>query len=67
MIDFREQGVSTVLVSHNLDAIEKSCSHCLWMDHGKLRANGPVAEVVAEYRAWVIAQNGGLALPASGS
>jgi len=57
MMDFRERGVTTVLVSHSLSAIKKICTSCLWLDRGKVRAFGPVDEVSDEYFEWVEAQN----------
>lgn len=58
MLDFQERGVTTVLVSHNLDAIGEICTECLWLDHGRLMAGGTVDEVTSKYRAWVENQNG---------
>jgi len=59
MLGFQERGVTTVLVSHSLSAIEKICSSCLWLDHGQLKAYGPVDQVIAEYLVCVEAQNKG--------
>jgi ABC-type polysaccharide/polyol phosphate transport system ATPase subunit len=42
-----------VMVSHDLDAIEKTCTRALWMDHGRMIQSGPCAEVIAAYRAAV--------------
>jgi lipopolysaccharide transport system ATP-binding protein len=42
-----------VLVSHDLDSIEKTCNHAVWMDHGRMVQQGPCAEVTAAYRASV--------------
>ncbi len=62
MRDFQDRGVTTVLVSHSLSAIEKICSSCLWLDHGKVKASGSVDDVTSEYRAWVESQNGNQAM-----
>ena len=40
-----------VMVSHDLDALAKFCSRVLWMDHGRVRQDGPTAEVLAVYTA----------------
>lgn len=42
-----------VMVSHDLDAIEKTCTRAVWMNHGQIVHNGPCSEVIAAYRASV--------------
>ncbi len=42
-----------VMVSHDLEAIEKTCTRAIWMDHGRIVAGGPCEEVSAAYRAAV--------------
>jgi lipopolysaccharide transport system ATP-binding protein len=42
-----------VMVSHDLDAIEKTCTRAIWLDHGQVLSSGPCAEVSAAYRAAV--------------
>lgn len=49
---FRErqrEGKSIILASHDLDAISEVCNRCLLLEHGRQRAFGPTAEVLAEY------------------
>jgi ABC-type polysaccharide/polyol phosphate transport system ATPase subunit len=36
-----------VMVSHDLDSLQKFCSRVLWMDHGRVRDVGPAAEMIA--------------------
>jgi ABC-type polysaccharide/polyol phosphate transport system ATPase subunit len=38
-----------VAVSHDLATLSRLCTRALWLDRGHLRADGPVAEVVAAY------------------
>jgi ABC-type polysaccharide/polyol phosphate transport system ATPase subunit len=38
-----------VVVSHDLTALCKLCDRAIWMDHGRIRAEGPVAEMVTAY------------------
>lgn len=45
----REQASTVILVSHNTKAVMDSCSRCLWLDAGRLRADGPATEVVRQY------------------
>lgn len=47
---FQEKGSTILLVSHNLTAIETMCHRAIWLDHGKVRAEGPALEIVAAYR-----------------
>src|SRR5262249_50717729 len=35
-----------VMVSHDLSAIESICNRAIWMDHGRIRHAGSVAETV---------------------
>ncbi len=44
-----EEGVTIVFVSHNLDAVRRLCRRALWLDHGLLREDGEVEEVVQHY------------------
>jgi teichoic acid transport system ATP-binding protein len=39
------------LVSHSTNEIERLCTRGLWLEKGKLLADGPIADVVAEYGA----------------
>ena len=47
--EFRQRGVSILIVSHNLNSIKEMCSRVAWIDHGKLKMIGPALEVAAEY------------------
>jgi ABC-type polysaccharide/polyol phosphate transport system ATPase subunit len=38
-----------VMVSHDLDSIKKMCSRVMWLDHGRVRDEGPAAEMIAAY------------------
>ncbi len=39
-----------VMVGHNLPFLQRFCSRVLWMDRGAIRADGPAAEIIAEYQ-----------------
>ncbi len=45
------RGTTVVMVSHDLDSIERICDRAVWLDRGTLRADGAAADVVADYRA----------------
>ena len=42
-------GVTTVFVSHNLEAVRKICTRVVWLDHGEIRMDGPASKVVEGY------------------
>ena len=44
------QGTTLVLVSHDLAAVEATCSRALWLDQGEVRAEGEVRHVLGSYR-----------------
>ena len=50
METFRGEGQTIIMVSHNLNAVANMCQRAAWLDHGRLRAVGPVGEVVARYQ-----------------
>ena len=48
--EFERAGKTLVFVSHDLALVAERCRRALWLDHGKLAADGPSAETVARYR-----------------
>ncbi|MGI9585674.1 MAG: ABC transporter ATP-binding protein [Acidimicrobiia bacterium] len=46
-------GTSVVMVSHSLPLIAQLCERAIWLDAGFVKAEGPVSEVVAAYKASV--------------
>jgi len=60
----QRQGVSILLVSHDLASIEALMHEAVWLDHGEVRARGAPREVVARYRGEAAAQSGAQAEPA---
>jgi ABC-type polysaccharide/polyol phosphate transport system ATPase subunit len=47
--EFTGQGRTVILVSHSLTQIREMCEHAAWMHEGRVRALGPVDEVVEAY------------------
>jgi ABC-type polysaccharide/polyol phosphate transport system ATPase subunit len=43
-----------VMVSHDLEALERTCTRAIWMHQGLIARTGPCPEVVAAYRASVL-------------
>jgi len=50
MLKLIKSGVTTVFVSHNLEAIEEICDRSIWLDHGEIMAEGRPEIVIAEYK-----------------
>lgn len=42
-------GVTTVFVSHSMEAIKKLCNRAIWLEQGEVRAEGEAGLVVEEY------------------
>ncbi len=42
-------GRTVLFVSHNMAAVESLCSRCIWIEAGRLRADGEARGIVAEY------------------
>ncbi len=49
MENLSRNGQTILFVSHSLQAVARLCRTALWIDRGKLRGQGPVAEVTAAY------------------
>ena len=47
---FREDGMAIVLVSHDLDQVEKLCSRVIWIERGAVIDAGSPARIMPEYR-----------------
>ena len=48
-VDFRTQGRTLVLVTHDATTVREFCDRAIWLDHGVVRADGDPAEIVDEY------------------
>ncbi|WIG98110.1 polysaccharide ABC transporter ATP-binding protein [Myxococcus sp. SDU36] len=54
MTEFKRQGKTIVLVTHDLSTVERWCDVAAWIDGGYVRRVGAPAEVTAEYREAII-------------
>jgi ABC-type polysaccharide/polyol phosphate transport system ATPase subunit len=45
----RDQGISILFVSHNLDTVRHLCNHVIWMDKGQVQASGDGNTVIGDY------------------
>ena len=59
---FREQGTTLLFVSHDPSAVLATCARAMWIDHGRLRADGLAADVLGHYHVYSVerAQTPGL-------
>ncbi|WP_447601875.1 ABC transporter ATP-binding protein [Nitrospira sp. Nam80] len=46
---FQEAGGTTILVSHDHAALLRVCNRCVWVEQGKVVADGPPLEIVSAY------------------
>jgi ABC-type polysaccharide/polyol phosphate transport system ATPase subunit len=44
-----DRSKAVILVSHEMQSIRELCTRGLWLDHGRLMADGPIDEVVDRY------------------
>jgi ABC-type polysaccharide/polyol phosphate transport system ATPase subunit len=44
------EGASVLLVSHDLGSIRSMCSRCIWLDRGRVVADGPAPEITQQYQ-----------------
>lgn len=45
-----EEGVTILLVSHDISMIERLCNKVLWLDHGEIKASGKTNKICKEYK-----------------
>jgi ABC-type polysaccharide/polyol phosphate transport system ATPase subunit len=56
--ELERDGRTLVFVSHDLPLIAERCRRVIWLDRGRIAADGPAAETVARYREHVAAGEG---------
>lgn len=54
----RSGGTALLLVSHDLNAVRETCDRCIWLDAGRIVADGPADDVVARYEAALAGEEG---------
>lgn len=45
----RGHGRTVLFVSHNLEVVKQLCPRSIWLENGRMRADGPTSEVVSRY------------------
>lgn len=56
--DFERAGKTLVFVSHDLALVTERCRRAIWLDRGRVAADGPAASIVALYRERVADEEG---------
>jgi ABC-type polysaccharide/polyol phosphate transport system ATPase subunit len=54
MKDVSTHGRTVLLVSHQLNQIRRLCTRAIWLDGGRVRADGDVGETLRQYEAAVL-------------
>lgn len=49
MQEFREQGKTILLVSHDIQSVTAFCERAVWLDKGRIRENGNTRDVCQHY------------------
>jgi ABC-type polysaccharide/polyol phosphate transport system ATPase subunit len=49
MSEIGRSGRTIVFVSHDLGAVQQLCPRTIWLDEGRIRADGPSGDVIAAY------------------
>ncbi|HXM77103.1 MAG TPA: ABC transporter ATP-binding protein, partial [Thermoanaerobaculia bacterium] len=57
--EFEKAGKTILLVSHDLPLVAARCRRAIWLDAGRVAADGPAPETVARYRERVAEREGG--------
>ena len=47
--EFRRQGKTILCVSHSTEIVKTLCAGAVWLDHGRVMADGPIDTVIAAY------------------
>lgn len=50
MLDMISQARVMIMVSHDLTALTKTCNRGIWLDHGTIRMDGTIHDVIRAYR-----------------
>ena len=61
--EFRDRGATVLVVSHAPQEIRASCRRSIWIDGGRVRADGPTEEVMARYTEFVATRRAAIGAP----
>ena len=46
---FRKNGCTILLVSHVAGQVQEFCQDVIWLEHGRVRAQGATGEILSQY------------------
>jgi ABC-type polysaccharide/polyol phosphate transport system ATPase subunit len=49
ILELKQQGRVLICTSHDMSTLRDLCSRAVWLDHGRVRSEGPADQVFAEY------------------
>jgi ABC-type polysaccharide/polyol phosphate transport system ATPase subunit len=58
MLGLLDRSQLVVLVSHDMQSLREICTRGIWLERGRLVADGPINEVIDQYLESVAAQVG---------
>lgn len=50
ILEFQKKGCTIIFVTHSLDLVEQLCQRAVLLSHGQVLAEGPAAQIVADYK-----------------
>ncbi|MFB3882155.1 MAG: ABC transporter ATP-binding protein [Armatimonadota bacterium] len=50
LLEFKKQGKTILVVSHNLDSVKALCERAIWLDRGRVIKDETATEVVTKYK-----------------
>jgi len=50
IMEFRRAGKTILCVSHSVETLKSICERAVWLDHGRVLDDGPIARVVEAYK-----------------
>ena len=65
--EFRDSGIDVLVVSHAPQEIRASCRRSIWIDGGRVRADGPTEDVMARYTEFVTTRRAAIGAPDRGA
>lgn len=58
-VEFRDQGRTIVLVTHDLGSVRNFCDRAVWLEHGRISGEGDPATLVDDYTEHMLATGSG--------
>jgi ABC-type polysaccharide/polyol phosphate transport system ATPase subunit len=56
-VEFRNEGRTIILVTHDMGAVRNMCDRAIWLKHGVVTAEGDPAELVESYTEQMLGEN----------